>query len=407
MAFSEHLHFFRPSLLAVDADVQADLEGWLAAERPEGGADFGLLMEHANSLAAPPGLWMQWVLVTDSRPPPNDAPSAWERARDRPLYTVGIGLDVDAPYLQHLADTTGGLCELLPPRQRVGQVLQQFVMHIGRVWLRHPEMDLSALAPLHVSATTAALPDLYRGRSVVLAGRYRASGTHDVALRGREGPLVREHHAVVRAAARGHTRPFGQGLERLLAWRRAAHLVKALGDADGAEEARVGELVALGAELGALTEYTLSLADGDAVLPGQAKTHFGLATDLVRKWLPLRSGAMGWAQAAANGSRLRSLRAPTGPLELLVGARGDRDVMRLPVPGVRHSGPRTLFQRRDEGWVEGRVAQSAEAETLRPGTPAFEAWLARTPRAHLGCLALEGDVLLSEGDDVLRIARMR
>ena len=413
LGFGESLQLMNPAPEPVTPALRTQAKQFLAERRPAGRADFGLVLDHLASLPRPAGLPLQCVLVTDGRPRvARDAlltrwRDAAARSAPRSLYPIGLGVDVDTVFLERLARAAGGWCHLGAPQGDAGASLRQLVGRLGRTWLHTPQVDLDALQPFDTAHRGGALPDLYRDGHRIVVGRYRRSGTHDVALRGREGPLLREYHAVVRAAPPGQARPFGPGIERLLAWRKAARLVDEIRLGSTPPAGATADLVRLGATSGALTEFTASLADSSSALPGDFAAHRRVSDELLELWRARTTGATGWAQAVANLERHRSLRAPAGPVPLLLGARGDRDVVRIPLLGVRHAGALTLFHRKGEGWVEGSVAHAANARILRPGTERFESWLDGMKSDELMCLGLEGDLLLAHGQTTVRITRMR
>ncbi|MEZ6009074.1 MAG: VWA domain-containing protein [Planctomycetota bacterium] len=411
IAYGEQLQCWPDAPAPASDDVKHDAVSWLGRLRPAGGGDLSAALDMALQAPRSPDHVTQVVLVTDGRPIQGDVDEGDLLARaarglgDPPasVHTIALGVDAPSTLLDRLALSSRGTPTTISPREDGGAVLGEVLARLGHVWLAEPEVDLSALGALDVEPPPDRLSDLVLGEPIVLLGRYTKPGVADIVLRGREGLTRRERHQLHQAAEPGQ----GLGLdviERVSAVRRAAHLVDRL-RLDGSDDPTLLlALLQLGAQYGAVTEYTASLADPDAPPPGRFDEHVGLARALLVDLRRLTSGASAMAQAKGNQGRRAAQRVPADDVPLVVSSPGGRDLEVVRLAGVRQRGGRTFFLRTGQGWVEGTVNSYEGVQTVRPGTPAFVELLDDLGPEGVDLFALDGPILLHHRDRVVQVA---
>jgi Ca-activated chloride channel family protein len=172
------------------------------------------------------------------------------RPRNTRVFCVGVGNDVNRPLLEQLAEDSGGLCAFLSRGDNFERQAQAFRRKLMRPAAAGLKVDLKGVTVYDVEP--AVLPDLYHGSPIRLYGRYKGSGTAQVA---------------VSADVRGL--PFRQGgdlsfpgedtgnpeIERMWAWKRIDRLLKTADRTDARASVK-DQVVALGEAYSIVSEYT-------------------------------------------------------------------------------------------------------------------------------------------------------
>jgi Ca-activated chloride channel family protein len=174
------------------------------------------------------------------------------------LHVFGVGYDVNTHLLDRLAAENGGTVSYVQPHDDLESALTGFYGKIAHPVLTDVEVEFEGM-----EANTLypeALPDLFRGSSLLLAGRYRATGdTATVRVRGRAGNERREYVYTFDLDQAGG-RDF---VPRLWATRRVGALLDQV-RVEGESEALVEEIRELGLSYGLVTPYTTFVIEGQA-----------------------------------------------------------------------------------------------------------------------------------------------
>jgi Ca-activated chloride channel family protein len=108
------------------------------------------------------------------------------------LHVFGVGYDVNTHLLDRLADDNGGSVTYVQPGEDLELALSSFYQQIASPVLTNLRVDfegmqVEGLYPQH-------LPDLFRGSSLLLTGRYHATATNvTVRVHGQVGDQQREY----------------------------------------------------------------------------------------------------------------------------------------------------------------------------------------------------------------------
>lgn len=174
------------------------------------------------------------------------------------LHVFGVGYDVNTHLLDRLAADNGGTVTYVQPHEDLEQALSEFYGKIAHPVLTDVEIEFEGL-----EANTLypeALPDLFQGSSLLLAGRYRAAGdTATVRVHGRAGNERREYVYEFDLDPAGG-RDF---VPRLWATRRVGALLDQV-RVEGESQALVDEIRELGLSYGLVTPYTTFVIEGQA-----------------------------------------------------------------------------------------------------------------------------------------------
>ena len=173
------------------------------------------------------------------------------------MFCFGVGYDVNARLLDRLSGGNSGTSEYVKPDEDIET-------HVGRFYSKMTSPVLTdlrlELAGIDINRTYPRdLPDLFDGGQIIVAGRYRQSGSTTIRITGKVGDERRrfEFPAELASPYRGASYDF---VERLWAVRRVGDLIDQI-DMNGQNKELVDELVALSMKYGLLTPYTSFLAD--------------------------------------------------------------------------------------------------------------------------------------------------
>ena len=172
------------------------------------------------------------------------------------VFTFGIGNDVNTHLLDLLAEQTRAASQYVLPEEDIEVKVSNFFAKVTEPALTDLRVELrgggdgARLSQWHPSA----LPDLFAGDQLVLAGRFRGRGDAEVVLRGRRGGADREFVAKVSLDG-GKEREF---IPRLWATRRVAFLLDEIRLRGETAEVR-DEVTRLARKYGLVTPYTAYL----------------------------------------------------------------------------------------------------------------------------------------------------
>jgi Ca-activated chloride channel family protein len=174
------------------------------------------------------------------------------------LHVFGVGYDVNTHLLDRLAADNGGSVTYVQPGEDLEQALTDFYSQIAHPVLTDLEVVFEGLEVEELYPQ--ALPDLFQGSSLLLAGRYRPIGDGvTVRVRGWAGEEQREY--VYRFDVEA-VKAF-DFVPRLWATRRLGALLDAV-RVKGETPALVEEIQGLGLAYGLVTPYTTFVITGQA-----------------------------------------------------------------------------------------------------------------------------------------------
>jgi Ca-activated chloride channel family protein len=166
------------------------------------------------------------------------------------LHVFGVGYDVNTHLLDRLAAENGGTVTYVQPGENLEAVLTGFYQRIARPVLTEVEIEFEGMAVSDLYPS--ALPDMFEGSSLLVAGRYLGAGDSAIVrVRGRAGAEEREYvYRFELGTAGSH-----DFVPRLWATRRVGELLDRV-RVEGESEALVTEIRELGLAYGLVTPYT-------------------------------------------------------------------------------------------------------------------------------------------------------
>jgi len=171
---------------------------WLGSIEARGGtqlaaalkAGFGVFREQGNAespVNPGPRRDRVFVLVTDCQVGDEDRVIAnlVDEIGDVTLFVVGIDTAVNEGLLTRMADSTGGMVEMVESEDRLDEVMERIHQRLVSPLVSGLGIQPAGLDIITESLVPAKLPNLVPGVPVVVRGRYRGTPTGGVCVEGR------------------------------------------------------------------------------------------------------------------------------------------------------------------------------------------------------------------------------
>jgi Ca-activated chloride channel homolog len=337
----------------------------------------------------------------------------------RRIFTFGVGYDVNAPLLSHLAQKSRAAGTFVLPNEEIEAKVSQVYRRLFGPILADPELTLvdAQGEPTTRRVTDllpAALPDLFEGDQLVLLGKYSSEEPLHFRVKGRfhgKPKTFKFNFALDKATTRNNFVP------RLWASRKIARLVDEIRQAGAAPRPTssvlapstvtdpklkelVDEIVRLSVEFGVLTEYTAFLAREGTDLTLRDEVLRQATSNFVSRAQQTRSGI-----GAVNQSF--NVQAQQAQVTLnRSNAFFDQNMNRVQVSRVQQVADQAFFQQ-GRRWVDSRVLNTRGGDqpdqTVTIGSPEFMTLVDRlTAQNRQGVLAMSGEILVNvDGKRVL------
>lgn len=329
----------------------------------------------------------------------------------RRIFTFGVGVDVNAPLLEKIAEETRAKATFVLPKEDVEVKVGQVFRRLAGPILAEPELEVRTTKGKPAIGRTrdiipATLPDLYDGDQFVLLGQYVGEDPVTFLLRGNflgKKKTFKFKFKFNKATTKNSFVP------RLWASRKIAELIDAIRQMgadnkvaknDPRVKELVDEIVRLSTEFGILTEYTSFLAKEGTDLSNEVAVREEAQTYMYRRAMKSRSGWGGVNQAY-------NLSAQKGQSKLNKGnAYYDEQMNRVSIASVQQVND-LAFYRRGNRWVDSRlVNKEKQAEPQRVvqfGSDEFKQLAERLAKDNRqGSVALRGEVMLEvDGESIL------
>jgi Ca-activated chloride channel family protein len=439
--YSDTIRSFSETPVIKSATTLAQAKDYVAGIKPEGGTNIHGALAAALQ-ATPTSDMMPMVLfVTDGLPTIGErnefkirADAAIANASHRRIFSFGVGLDVNAPLLAALAQTSRGFSTTVLPDEDLEVSVSRVFRGLAGPVLEMP--ILTSTPGLLRDAQPSTLPDYFEGDQIMIVGEYVTSSTSkpvELMLNGTIGGQPVRFPISIDPAQASMRHDY---IPRLWATRRIAALIDLIRQSDlgadlpGSDPSRhkevVDEIVRLSTTYGVLTEYTAFLAKEETALGSRDMLSLRAAAEgeLQRRAVQDRSGAGGVNQqlnidalkdAGSTGASASVRRSRMSARESTPGATPppdavamnkseqryyDKSLAVVTVTTIRQIGAQTFYQRAGR-WIDARILTGDTTSTPEPDTTIvvgsdayFELaeQLARSNEQQL--LAQDGDVLL-------------
>jgi len=333
---------------------------------------------------------------------------------ERRVYTFGVGVDVNSPLLERLADETRARATFVLPGEDVEVKVARVFDGLNGPVLAEPVLTFTDARGRPVAGRVLDLlpnrmPDLYEDDQLVVLGRYLGDEPPAFQLSGNyrgERRVFRFAFKTSQASIRNAFVP------RLWASRKIAALVdtiRQMGADYGVDPAvaahdprfreLVDEVVRLGTEFGILTEYTAFLANEGTNLARRDEVVAEAARQFQDRAIAVRSG-LGSVTQSMNSQAQKGQQALNMRNEYL-----DQRLNRVAITNVQQVGGRAYYQRGGR-WIDSHAVKQADTQPpsriVEIGSAAFDEILRRlTSEGRQSLLMLKGDVLIELDGEVL------
>ena len=372
VAFSSDVSDFADGWSMATPEALRRADAWLEGLDATGGTNIGGALARAFEAETPAGRLGLLLFLTDGAPTVGErdagrlAAYAAQHRGERRVFTFGLGADVNAALLEHLALDGAGTAHFVRPQEDVERIVGVVAQRITRpvatdLRVRAEGVTLTQVMP-------AGRIDLFAGQELTILAKYRgdaAAARLTVSGRGAQGPV--EWSTVAEFPAQRTQDAF---VGRLWATQRVGWL--------SAERRKAGpsaevddELKALGERWGIPTVLTSYLV----LEPGMTVADMPRGGRGAVRVMPMAATGGAAAPAAAPAPMVfEDARAAAAQRAARSTAESDK---LLDARGTRRAANRT-FVLRDSAWVDTRAA-AAQARTLRV-RPYSDAYFALMPR---------------------------
>jgi Ca-activated chloride channel family protein len=389
---------------------------------PRGGTNIhDALLEALRQPASPQSLPMI-LFLTDGLPTVGQTSEAAIGAmvcqanlHRRRIFAFGVGVDVNAPLLEKIANSTRGTASFVMPDEDVEVKVQSVFRRLsGPVFAdlaldRTPDDGAARVRDLLPDRP----PDLFEGDQLVVLGQYVGDGDDllRLAVTGNHLGQMRTYDAELPLSKASTRHGF---VPRLWAARRIAVLIDAVRDlgadfpadptrkpdlSDRRVSELIEEIVRLSTEFGVLTEYTAFLAREGVDLTRPQPLLGEARQELDEQAVSRRTGA-GAIANSLNAQGRKHAKSLNPRNEYL-----DERMNTVSISSVKQVQDRAFYFKGGQ-WVDSRLArqQGQPAKVIMFGTDAHDALVQRlVDEGRQSLVALPGDVLIEVDGQLLLV----
>jgi Ca-activated chloride channel family protein len=417
--YNQDIEMFSRQPLIKDATTEISAHKYIQATHAEGLTNLHGALQTA--LAQPPmtGMLPLVLFLTDGLPTAGITSETAIRDLvltanpfERRVFTFGVGVDLNAPLLDGLAQLSRARSFfVLPGADIETAVTSVFQTLVGPVFADVALRVLAADGQEAIGRTQdvlpAVLPDLFEGDRLVLLGRYI----------GQE-PLTFEFRGNYRGQARTFTYTFGlEGTDknngfipRLWASRKVAQLIESIRQMGAdpsltSNDPRLKELaqtiVTLSTEFGIITEYTAFLAREGTDLGDAAQVLGQTTSSLYNQGAASRAGS-GAVSQSMNMSMQRAQEVLNRDSSYL-----NSEMERTRIVNAQQANDLTFYFK-DGRWVDSRLVAVAGVVTPHKtvvfgSDEFFEVAAQLTAENRQGALAFAQDILILVGGEIVLV----
>jgi Ca-activated chloride channel family protein len=269
VAFASTVNTFGDELSPASKDAVRRAEAFVDDMKATGGTNIDGALKEALALingAERKGRVGAVIFLTDGLPTVGvtDIDAIMANVRDKNkrgvrLYTFGVGYDVNAQFLDRLAEDNGGASDNVRPKENIEVKVSTFYSKVSAPVLANIALNWKGA---HVDDMfPQRLHDLFLGSQLIVVGRYR-DGADKVATLVLTGEAAGDPQRFTYRARMPDRAEEAEWLPRLWAARKIGYLLDEI-RLRGREKEVVDEIVALSKRYGILTEYTSFLVDLD------------------------------------------------------------------------------------------------------------------------------------------------
>jgi len=442
--YNEAVDVYAKAPVAKNAESEKTAREYIAGIQARGGTNIHDALLEALRQKPSPGALPLVLFLTDGLPTVGQTAESVIRElavranpHQRRIFTFGVGVDVNTPLLDRLADSTRATATFVLPKENVEVKVGQVFRRLNGPVLASPELqtitaDGAAMPGRTRDLLPSRLPDLFEGDQLVLLGQYVGEAPLGFQLAGNYLGKKREFRFMFdldKATTRNAFVP------RLWASRKIGVLIDAI-RAAGADSAvfrtqaqvaqvqdprikeLIDEVVRLSQEFGILTEYTAFLAREGTDL-SDYKGNFDQAN--ARFKYRAQGQRQGWSSLSQDAN-VQNYRGQSTLNYANAMNHGDDRTARIPIvpgsvewagtPNVQFSNVQqandSAFFNNGGQWMDSRVA--ARKDNRQPqrviefGSEEFQKLVVKlADQGRQSSIALRGEILLEVDKEVVLV----
>jgi len=337
----------------------------------------------------------------------------------RRIFSFGVGYDVNAPLLTHLATKSRAISTFVMPNEDVEVKVSQVYRRLYGPILSEPKIGTldadGKVTTRRVSdVLPTPLPDLFEGDRLVLLGKYKEDEPLTFQLQGDYlgKPRVFKFDFELNGATTRNS-----FVPRLWASRKIGFLIEEIRQAgagpggpgaaaaggvmtDKRMKELVDEIVRLSTEFGILTEYTAFLAKEGTDLTRVDANLRDANANLHRRAQGDRTSMSGFNQELNNDFQRRQIFSNRRNVYF------DQNMNRVQVTNVQQISDRAFFQR-GKRWIDSSTLGKKDLKpdkVVKIGSPAYFELVERLAKQNRqGSLSMKGEILLEVEDKVVLV----
>jgi Ca-activated chloride channel homolog len=405
IAYNESIEPFSSHPTLVSSESRSKAKEWIQRLNATGGTNIYDALGEALRPAPAKGMLPLILFLTDGLPTVGRTSESAIREEvsgvqgiRRRIFTFGVGMDVNTPLLNWIANDTGGAATfVLNDLDLEAKISSAFKRLTGPV-MSDPRLKVVDKDGREMSGVVRdlfpRLRDLFEGDQLVVLGVYQKNQPLTFELSGDYWGRPRAFHFSFDAAKASVQNNF---VPRLWASRKIGFLSDAirqtqLSPGDPKVRELVDEVVRLSTEFGVMTEYTSFLALEGSDLSANDAVLRQASTNFVSRAAQVRSGAASVNQEFNNNFMMNqsSLNLTNDIVDL--------NLNRVSISSVRQVSDQT-FYRKNGRWIDSSAVHQAAETPFREiqfGSKEYDD-LARklVKEGRQGSLALGGDILIN------------
>ena len=419
VAFNTEVRTFRPELVSNTKAAVGGGEEFVAGFQANGGTNLNQAMLRGLEMLDNGSRVRTIIFLTDGQPTVGETNTdnilanvgSGNKHKAR-LFAFGVGYDVNAHFLDRLADGNGGISEYVRPKEDIEVKVSSLYSKISSPLLTDLKLNWGH-AKVH-DVYPQELPDLFQGTQLVVVGRYDPEGnapsTTTITLTGEvNGEKQRfDYKASLPARAR-----HDEFVPRLWAARKIGYLLDEI-RLHGSNKELVEEVVRLSKDYGIMTEYTSFLVDLDTVRgaaaagPGASAlgaTGPAVAYEPLAALLPKAAERMDTARGAQSGGWGVNQAGNLGQMkrqgQVYQNWYYDANGNVQQIAQVRNVNVRTFYQNGAQ-WVDAQFKTSQNVTKVKAYSPAYFQLANASPRLAQ-YLSLGNEVLIGAGANAVQV----
>lgn len=381
--YSSTVEKFSKQPVIKDARTTADAKKYVRDLQADGGTNLHDALMEALRAETTANMLPMVLFLTDGLPTVGVTTegqirtnAAQANIHKRRIFTFGVGMDLNAPLLDHLAEANRGASINVLPKENVEIAVSKVFKRLMGPVMNEPALTVRTGAGGDGPESTRAvrdlmpprLPDLFEGDQVVVLGRYTKAEKMRLRIEGDYRGTKKTMNVDFDPAAASTTNSF---VPRLWASRRIGYLIdeirQAAGTSAGNQEPPkelVKEIVELSTRWGILTEYTSFLATEPGAPTAAAPSRNDFDSEVART-LSLRAASNDRSGASAVNQSLNLKEAKAQQCASPSNVYYDQNMVRRQVSTVQQVADQTLFCRGNR-WIDGRIMQQKDSDNAKP-----------------------------------------